>query len=107
MDLAVRADHTAKLKESEKKDKYFDLAWKSKKPWNMKVMVIPIVISAFGTVPKRTIKVTGGLGSWRTSRDHPNYYTIEIGQNTEKNPGDMRRLAVTQTAERGHQLTLV
>ena len=29
------------------------------------------------------------------SRDHPNYYIIENGQNTEKSPGDLRRLAVT------------
>ena len=33
----------------------------------------------------------------RTSGDHPNYSIVEIGQNTEKSPGDLRRLAVTQT----------
>ena len=32
----------------------------------------------------------------RTSGDHPNYSIVEIGQNTEKSPGDLRRLAVTQ-----------
>ena len=42
-------------------------------------------------------KGTGGLGSWRTGGDHPNYYIIENGQNTEKSPGDLMRLAVTQT----------
>ena len=42
-------------------------------------------------------KWTGGLGSCRTSGDHPNSYIIENGQNTEKNPGDLKRLAVTQT----------
>ena len=31
----------------------------------------------------------------RTRGDHPNYDTIEIGQNTEKSPGDLRRLVVT------------
>ena len=45
----------------------------------------------------RITKGTGGLGSWRTSGDHPNYYIINNGQNTEKSPGDLRRLAVTQT----------
>ena len=50
---------------------------------------------------------TGGLGSWRSSGDHPNYYIIENGQNTEKNPGDLRRLAVTQTPVKDHQLTLM
>ena len=31
------------------------------------------------------------------NRDLPNYSIIEIGQNTEKSPGDLKRLAVTQT----------
>ena len=50
MDFAVAADHRVKLKESEKKDKYFDLARR------LKVMVIPIVIGALGTVTKRLVK---------------------------------------------------
>ena len=29
--------------------------------------------------------------------DHPNDSIIENSQNTKKNPGDLRRLAVTQT----------
>ena len=32
-----------------------------------------------------------------TSSDHPNYNIEEIYQNTEKSPGDLRRLAVTKT----------
>ena len=64
----------------------------------MQVTIIPILIGAFGTVTKGLItKWTGGLGSWRTSGDHPHYCIIENGQNTEKSPGDLRRLAVTQT----------
>ena len=55
---------------------------------------------------RKIIKGTGGLGNKRTSEDHPNYYTIEIGQNTKKSPGDLRRLAVTQTSVKDHQLTL-
>ena len=43
------------------------------------------------------IKGTGGLGCRRTSGDHPNYNIIENGQNTEKSPGDLWRLIVTQT----------
>ena len=56
---------------------------------------------------KRITKGTGGLGIWRTSGDHPNYYFIEKDQNTEKSPGDLRRLAVTQTPVKNHQLTLM
>ena len=50
MDFAVPADHKVKLKESEKRDKYLDFARELKKLWNMKDIVIPIVIGALGTV---------------------------------------------------------
>ena len=73
----------------------------------MKVTIIPIVIDAFGKVTKGLLKGTGGLESWRTSRDHPNDSIIENGQNTEKSSGDLRRLAVTQTPVKNHQLKLM
>ena len=57
MGFAVPADHRIKPKESEKKDKYLDLAWELKKLWNMKVTIIPFVIDAFGTVTKGLLKV--------------------------------------------------
>ena len=53
MYFAVPADHRLKMKESEKKDKYLALAKElKKKQWNMKVIIIPIVIGAFGTATK-------------------------------------------------------
>ena len=73
----------------------------------MKVTIIPIVIGTFGTVTKGLLKKTGGLGSWQTSGDHPYNYIIENGQNTEKSPGDLKRLDVTQTPVKNHQLTLM
>ena len=51
---------------------------------------------------RRIIKGTGGLRNKRTSGDHPNYYIIEIGHNTEKSFGDLRRLAVAQTPVKDH-----
>ena len=56
VDFAVPADHKIKLKESEKKDKYLDLAGELKKLWNRKVTVIPIVNGAFATVTKGLLK---------------------------------------------------
>ena len=56
VDFAVPADHWIKLKESENKDKYLELARQLKKIWNMKVTIIPIVIGAFGTVTKGLLK---------------------------------------------------
>ena len=49
----------------------------------------------------------GALGNKRTSGDYPTYYIIETGQNTEKSPGDLRRLAVTQTSVKDNQLMLI
>ena len=54
--FAVPADHKINLKESEKKDKYLDLARELKKLWNMKVTIVPIVIGASGTITKRLLK---------------------------------------------------
>ena len=54
--FAVPADHRINLKESEKKDKYLDLARGLKKLWNMKVTIVPIVIDALGTITKGLLK---------------------------------------------------
>ena len=70
----------------------------------MKVTIIPIVIDAFGKVTKRILK---GLEDLKVGGDHPNYSIIENGQNTEKSPGDLRRLAVTQISVKDHQLKLM
>ena len=48
--------HRINLKESEKKDKYLDLARELKKLWNMKVTIVPIVIGALGTITKGLLK---------------------------------------------------
>ena len=69
----------------------------------MKVTVIPIVIGAFGTVTKGLLK---GLEDLKVG-DHPNYGIIENGQNTEKSLRELRRLAVSQTPGKSHQLKLM
>ena len=70
---------------------------------SMNVTLIPIVIIVFGTVTKGTGKIVGkGL-----CRDHPNNRIIKTGQNTEKSPGGLKRLGVTQTPVEDRQLTLI
>ena len=56
VDFAIPGDHRINLKESEKKDKYLDLARELKKLWNMKVTIVPIVIGTLGTVAKGLLK---------------------------------------------------
>ena len=70
----------------------------------MRVTIIPIVICAFSTVTKGLLL---GLEDLEVGGDHPNYRIIENGQNTEKSPRDLRRLATTQTPVKDHQLTLM
>ena len=45
-----------KIKESEKRDISLDFVRELRKLWKMKVTVIPIVIGAFGTIPKQLVK---------------------------------------------------
>ena len=57
---------------------------------------MPFVSGVLGIIPK-------GF----SSGDHPDYDIIKIGQNTKKNPEDVRRLAVTWTPVKNHQLILM
>ena len=67
-------------------------------------------LSFVSITTQRVIKRTGGHADWSTSGtnyDHTNYSTIENGQNTEKSPGDLRRLSVTQDPGKHHQLKVM
>ena len=68
----------------------------------MKVIVIPIVIGALGTVTKGLIKGLEDL-EIRMSGDHSNCSIVEIGQI----PGELRRLAVTSIHVENNQLTIL
>ena len=48
--MVVPSDHRVKIKESEKRDKYFDVARELRELWKMREIVISIVIVALGTV---------------------------------------------------------
>ena len=56
---------------------------------------------------RRLGKETGRVWNRVTNKDYPDYNIITIGQNTEKSPGDLRRLAVTKTPVKDHQLRLI
>ena len=57
--------------------------------------------------PQRLGKGNGRLENKGRSEDHAKYSIIKIGQHTGKSPGDLKRLAVTQTPMNYHQLMLV
>ena len=95
--FAVPVDHKLKLKESEKKDEYCDLPRELKKTVEHESDVYTNYNWCYLYSHQRIHKETGELGNKRTSGDHPNYLIVEIDQNTEKSPGYLRKLALTQT----------
>ena len=72
----------------------------------MKVMNIQTIVSALGTIRKGLVKRMEDRIQ-RSRSNHLDYSITKIGQNTEKNPEDLMRLAVTQTPVKNHQLMLV
>ena len=48
--FAVPDGYRVKLQENKRKNKNLDLSRDHKTPWNMKVMVIPILIDTLGTI---------------------------------------------------------
>ena len=56
--------------------------------------------------PQRLDKGTERVGNRRTCLDRRNYSIAKIGQNTEKNPGDLRRFAVAPISVKDYPLTL-
>ena len=60
-----------------------------------------------GKNPQKFNKRTGIHRILRTGREHPAWRMVKIGQDTEKSPGDLRSLAVTQTSVKDNHLTLV
>ena len=66
VNFAVPVDHRINLKESQKKDKYLDLARELKKLRNIKVTIVPIVTDKIGTVTKGLLKGLEDLevGGW-------------------------------------------
>ena len=92
MDFALSADNLIKLKECEKNDKYIDLARESKKLWNMKVTIIPVVIGAFGTVTKGLLKGLGDLevgGQVETIQTTALLRTARILRSVQETSGDL------------------
>ena len=55
---------------------------------------------------QRIVKETGRLGKKMASEDYQNCCVFKISQKTEKSPGSLKRLAVTQNPVKDHQLTL-
>ena len=82
-----------KTKESKKTGKYLDLDRELNQLCNCDINC------SWGTWKgrQRLGKGTKRIGNRKKGRKHPNYTIVKNGQNTEKSPGGVGRLTVTQT----------
>ena len=69
------------------------------------VTIIPIVIGAFGTVTKGLLKGLDDMEVGGRVEIIQTTALLRTVQNTEKSPGDLRELAVTQIPVKNYQLT--
>ena len=101
VELVVPVDHRLKLKESEKRGKYLDLAreWKNMEHESDGD-------SKCNRCAQCSHQRTGGCENKRRSGDHPNCSIVEIGRNTKKSPRDLRICVVPQIPVANHQQTL-
>ena len=93
--FAPPAEDRVKFKESEKRVKSLDLARKLKKNTEHEADDGTNCNRYTWKNYQKIEKWTRRFGNKRTRGDHPDYSIIKIGQNTEKSPGDLKRLAVT------------
>ena len=56
---------------------------------------------------QRLSKRVKGVRNQRMSVHHPKCTIVDVGWNTEKHLGDLRRLTVLQTSVKDHRITLV
>ena len=96
-----------KKKESKKRRKYLDLARELKTTKKYESDYDHNCNWWARKNPQRFDKGTGKMRNQRACGDYWDYKIIKIGQNTEKSPGDLKRLAVAQTPLKDHQLTLM
>ena len=77
MDFAVSADHRVKIKENEKRDKFLDLAQKTKKAVEVGRNCDANRNWHTRNGPQKLEKGTESIKNQRTSRNHPNYSTVK------------------------------
>ena len=96
-----------KIKESEKVNKYLDLASELKKIVEHKNDSDTNRTWRTWNSPQRLKIVTARTENQCKNRDHSDYSMVEIGKNTAKSPGDLRRRDVNHIPVKEPQLTLI
>ena len=90
-----------KAKRERERAKYQDLARELKTWWSQRYQLQLAHLERSSKDWKVRVE---RVGNQRTNRHHPDN---SISLNTKKSPGDLRRLAITETPVKDHQLQLV
>ena len=94
LNFALLTDHSIKLKESEKKDKYPDLARQLKILEHKRDSHTNCYWWSWYSHQKID-KGSGGIGNKKTNGNHPNYNIDKIAENTKRSSVNLRRVAIT------------
>jgi hypothetical protein len=96
IDVAILADRYVMPKEAEKKLKYKSSGIEIQRVWNLKCMVIPVIIGATGMVTKRLRKI------WKLYGENIRwFFHSDIYQNARSNHQDTLNLFVQYKAVLG------
>ena len=106
MDFFVLANHRVKINESEKINKDFDIARELKKQ-KKKMEHESYGYNSYNSCTWNGLQRIGTVRNQRMHLDNLDYSIDEIGQNTEKSPGNLWIFAVTQNLVKDYQLKLV
>ena len=96
VDFVVPVDHAAKMKENEK-TQVLGPCQRTKISMKYESGRDTIYDWCAWNSPQRLDKENGKVGNQRTKQKHPNYCFVTIKQKSEKIPGDLSGLAITQT----------
>ena len=105
MDFTIPAYHRRKGKENEKIDKYLALTRRLKNVMEHEGGSHTNCNYCVWNKPLKISKRTVGARYERTSQDQPYYSIVEVGPNTEKSPGYLIKLAVTETPVKDNDTT--
>ena len=107
MDFAVPVDHREKKERKRKETQVRGPPKRTKKFIDHENDDVTNFYLSAWNEPQKFGKGIQRIVNQKTNQDHPDYNIVEIGQNSEKTPGNLRRLTVTPSSVKNHQQTLL
>ena len=103
MDFAIPAEHRVKNKRKQKDWQILGSCQRAEQPVEHEGDRDINCSWYAGNSPQRFGKMTGGIKNQK-NQEHTDRITAKISYNTQESPPDLKRLTVTQTPVKDHQL---